>query len=546
MARSDVFARFARALRMAKYCDAQGLPTREGVERFAAVERVERESRRRFLTQVGGAAALTVAGGLLLPRQARAVQAAKSGQEIAIIGGGLAGLACGYELAARGVWPTIYEAADRVGGRCYSLAGVFPGQVVELGGELIDTGHKTMLGYANAFGLQIEDITKGFGEQYWYIDGALRDDTEIVEEFRAFVPRMQEDLRSLTGGLNADMPATAADIALDYMDMRTYLATRGAGPILTDAIDAAYGPEYGREIDEQSSLNLLFFIHADRRSKFHEFGVFSDERYHVVGGNGQISDRMAEALGSSIALGHALIDLWRRANGRYVMTFDTPSGTVEREADAVVLAAPFSTLRHVSMDDASLGLPPWKRYAIDHLQYGTNAKVMVGMNRRTWLDHGGNGRANCLLPNAQNVWETNPGYAGPTAVLTDFSGGLRGASLDPNNVQAAAEAFLADVDQHVFPGVLADATRLPNGDLRAVMQHWPTEPWQRGSYTCNQPGYFTTIADNEGKRVGNLFFAGEHADSFYNWQGFMEGAAASGVAVATEILHELRQQGGDL
>ena len=44
-------------------------------------------------------------------------------------------------------------------------------------------------------------------------------------------------------------------------------------------------------------------------------------------------------------------------------------------------------------------------------------------------------------------------------------------------------------------------------------------PLWKGSYTCNHPGYFHTIAGNEGKQVGNLYFAGEHADSFYEWQG---------------------------
>jgi monoamine oxidase len=35
--------------------------------------------------------------------------------------------------------------------------------------------------------------------------------------------------------------------------------------------------------------------------------------------------------------------------------------------------------------------------------------------------------------------------------------------------------------------------------------------------------------------VGNLFFAGEHTDSFCSWQGFMEGAALSGIAAADAI-----------
>jgi monoamine oxidase len=36
--------------------------------------------------------------------------------------------------------------------------------------------------------------------------------------------------------------------------------------------------------------------------------------------------------------------------------------------------------------------------------------------------------------------------------------------------------------------------------------------------------------------VRNLYFAGEHANSFYDFQGFMEGAALSGIDAATAIL----------
>ena len=56
----------------------------------------------------------------------------------------------------------------------------------------------------------------------------------------------------------------------------------------------------------------------------------------------------------------------------------------------------------------------------------------------------------------------------------------------------------------------------------------------------NRPGQFTSIAGNEGTPVGNLYFAGEHANSFYEWQGFMEGAALSGIQAATEILQDIK------
>ena len=75
-----------------------------------------------------------------------------------------------------------------------------------------------------------------------------------------------------------------------------------------------------------------------------------------------------------------------------------------------------------------------------------------------------------------------------------------------------------------------------NGGYLVHLEHWPSNPLTKGSYTCYKPGQFTTMAGLEGLPVGNLFFAGEHANSFYEWQGFMEGAALSGIAAAQSII----------
>ena len=50
-----------------------------------------------------------------------------------------------------------------------------------------------------------------------------------------------------------------------------------------------------------------------------------------------------------------------------------------------------------------------------------------------------------------------------------------------------------------------------------------------------------SIAGLEGLPVNNLYFAGEHANSFYDAQGFMEGAALSGIEAAAAILRMVRR-----
>jgi monoamine oxidase len=77
-----------------------------------------------------------------------------------------------------------------------------------------------------------------------------------------------------------------------------------------------------------------------------------------------------------------------------------------------------------------------------------------------------------------------------------------------------------------------------NEGYLAHLEHWPSNPLTRGSYTCYLPGQFTTIAGNESKPVENVFFAGEHTNSFYEWQGFMEGALLSGIQASNDILRK--------
>jgi len=227
------------------------------------------------------------------------------------------------------------------------------------------------------------------------------------------------------------------------------------------------------------------------------------------------------------------------AAGRIELTFDTPAGVVSRTHDAVVLAIPFTTLRAVDLD-IDLDSVPGKQAAIDGLGYGMNAKMMVGFNRRPWIDQGGNGTAYADLAKLVCVWETNPARAtSARGVLTDYSGGARGVALNPGAVQLEAGQFLADLN-FVFPGAHAAARRV-NGNVVAHLEHWPTNPLALGSYTCYMPGQFTTIAGLEGLPVGNVFFAGEHANSFYDWQGFMEGAALSGVDAAAAILQSVKR-----
>jgi monoamine oxidase len=537
MARTRAFQQVRQLFRVAMHCQRTGEPSTEALQRLrahATVGAATSSAPRRRLLQA--AAGMGLAAALPL----RAAPGA-GGADVAVVGAGLAGLYAATLLAGKGARPQVFEAGNRVGGRVWSLRGLFPGQVAERGAELIDTTHTTLRGLAGAYGLTLESYAanKLPGDEAYYFFGRHWTEAEVVDEFRAFVPALKDDLSRLSNGPSA-LSSNETDRRLDFTPLSDYLVQRGAGPLLRAVLDVAYTIEFGREIDRQSALSMLFFIATNKRQAFTPFGVFSDERFHIVEGNDAVTTGMAARLPRPVALDHRLLRVARQADGRVRLSFASAGGTVESIHDAVILALPAPAMRQVEFA-ASVALPAGNRYAIDQFDYGTNSKLMIGFEGRPWYERSNsNGASYSDLANHQSTWESNPSLAqaGSRGLLTDYSGGERGARLDPARLQTEATVFLGDLDR-VYPGSAVLARRDSRGRIQAHLENWSKLPLFQGAYTNNQPGYFTTLEGLYARPAGRVHFAGEHTDSFYNYQGFMEGALLSGARAADEVLRGL-------
>ncbi len=535
MARHPLFQQVLRLARLAGTADRHGLETEQAIALAQREHDAARDWSRRQVLGIGASAALASTLG------ARALAAAPKvkpgfGGKIAILGGGLAGLTAADRLATAGIAATIYEASGRLGGRQHSDRTTFPGQAAEIGGELIDNLHKTMLGYANAFGLALEDLGKVPGEETYYFAGKHWGSAQIVDEMRVFTARAGVDFKASSGGPTA-FSYNAADVKLDHETLESFLNRHTTDmPLVRAVLSEAYEAEYGRATSDQSALNLLLFVHFDRRSKFTPYGVFSDERYHVVNGNDLIAQGIAAKLPGPAVFGARITGLDRGTDGRYRITIQGQKQPAL--ADAVICTLPFSVLRAQVKLGAGLKLSPEKLYAIQAVGYGTNTKTMIGFDGRPWLSHASKGTVYSDLPELQAAWETNPTKGGATSILTDYASAARGEAIGGRPLQSAVSAFLSDLDK-VWPGAAAAAHR-DGGQVRAVRAAWPVNPNSLGSYTCYKPGQFTTISGHEGTAAGQLKFAGEHADLFANAQGFMEGACASGIRAAVEVLADIK------
>jgi monoamine oxidase len=456
------------------------------------------------------------------------------GPQIAVVGAGLAGLTCTYELKRAGLSAKLYEASDRVGGRCYSLSGFFPGQVVELGGELIDSQHHTLLNYAREFGLTVEDYAENLGEGAFYFNQQRYSEATIIEEYRELLRSMQSDLQQISPAPTA-LKHSPLDAQLDGLSIQEYLDRHQAGPLIQSFIRAGYQGEYGLPLEEQTCLHFLL-VNQDKDLNQGAFEIFSDERYHIKEGNDRIAHHLAEGIQGQIELGMQLVQLSRNGCNQIILTFDRAGKTQEVIADAAVITIPFPVLRHIDLD-ASLELPDWKQTMIRSLDSGTQAKLMLGFRARPWDGPSGSqAMAHSDLNHHQMSWETSVSLAqADRAVLTSLASGHLGAGLQTHRCQEAAEVLLRDYDR-IYPGAAQAADRDAQGQLRARLQQWSDHPFAQGGYACYRPGQLTAFAEREGEAIHNLFFAGEHTNSFHEWQGFLEGAAISGIQTAKEIL----------
>src|SRR5690606_38257444 len=180
-----------------------------------------------FLRQAGSAA-----GALALAACARMPPAARGGgDDVLVVGAGIAGLGCAHRLRQAGVGVRVYEAQSRIGGRMFSLRNHFAdGQVCELGGELIHSGHARMRALAAELGLQLDDLaqdpTARFGD-IWFHGGRRYSEREILQAFAPLAEAIARDASTLPDEQITWYAPGGAE-ALDAESMTRWLDRNGA------------------------------------------------------------------------------------------------------------------------------------------------------------------------------------------------------------------------------------------------------------------------------------------------------------------------------
>jgi monoamine oxidase len=502
-------------------------------------------SRRELLKRAGVVGAGVAAGPLAFAGRAKA--ATSSQGRVAIVGGGIAGLSAALTLADKGVSSTVYEAStERVGGRMHSdRTGYWAdNQISEFCGELIDSGHKTILHLAQRFNLATSDL---FGAQpnsstdtLWLLGGYYSTD-QIDKDFQPVHNTLQGQVQA-TSYPTTYASHTDAGVTFDQMSVYDWIdnyVPGGHGSALGRMLDAAYNEEYGAETRDQAALNLMYLLgYKAVPGNFAVFGA-SDERYHIDGGNERLPEAIANYIGrANIKQGWSMQSIKTNSDGTVTMSFATGGKTQTVTADHVILCMSFAVLRNLDYSGAQFD--PLKKTAITQLGAGRNSKLQLQFKNRLWNNPGAWGVSNGNVYTdigIQNIWDVSRGQAGASGLLVNYSGGNVAGGYKPSTpysnaganpqVTTYAKAFLAKLET-VFPGITKQWTG------KATLSTPFLDPLLNCSYSYFRVGQYTSFSGYEKVQQGNIHFAGEHCSQ--DFQGYMEGGAGEGIRAANEVL----------
>lgn len=462
---------------------------------------------------------LAAAGaGAVLPHTA--IAALPPGGRVAIVGGGIAGLAALHHLTAAGIDARLYEARNRMGGRMHTLA--TEGARFEMGGQLVNSDHVDMRALCDAFGLSLVDRKSGPHQSIVLAEGAEIPPAALVEGLRPIAGRIAQDADAIDRDYAVHAPR------IDRLSVRDYLDRHAA--LLPDArlrrlLESSIRTEYGAEPEAASALQLVFnlpTVHGERI----EVLAGSDERYAIAGGSGALPDAMAARYRDRIETGRRLIAIEPDGAGvrlRFV------EGQVVR-ADRVIVAVPAPILRQI---DFRVALPPLWRAFTQEIDLGRNEKLQAAASAAPWTGPLGTGG---------ELWDISAPYSlGWDGTVRPHSGegGIWTWYLGGEQVRAThVPADFLSTTEAGIPGLRAALS----GPVRRT--RWCDDALTLGAYTNNSPGQLTRFAplfwvesDYARERrqavAGRVIFAGEHVSDA--WVGFMNGGAQTG-RLAAEVL----------
>ena len=423
--------------------------------------------------------------------------------DVAVVGGGFAGVTAARELRALGYEVALLEARDRLGGRTWTSS--LNGDVIELGGTWIHWHQPYVWSEITRYGIKVR-------EDDWTYDAAIvgspskRADPETVfdrlrqlaqklsEEWGDAIPRPMEFLEY----------ASPAARELDQLSMQEVLDAANLDDDDRDLLGSLLFEIAGRPLEEAGILGFARWLAL---SGWNVDGWYDTNRYRPIGGTKVIIDHMSETLSGNIHLDAEVSSIIHHDKGASLELKD--GRTVS--AKFVVLAVPLNTVHQIAFD------PPLSKELSNAANAGwgkpTQDKVFAHVRGKI-------GRVFGHLPPStpMSFFWTFRDMDNDEQVIMSINAS---SALDVRDKEAVARVLMEQI-----PGI---------EEVLDVETHsWSYDPLSHGGNSgSSSPGVVTRHLPVLQRRHGRLAFA--TADIADGWFGYIDGAIESGMRAARHV-----------
>ena len=509
---------------------------------------------------------LAYPGGLgTLPPQAH-------GQEVAIVGAGMAGLVAAFELMKLGLKPVVYE-ASRMGGRLRSqaFAGT-PGIVAELGGMRFPASSTAFFHYVNLLGLQ----HKPFPNPLTPAAGS----TVVDIEGQTHYARTLADLPTLFHEV-ADAWAEALEADARFSDMQQALRERDVPRL--KALWNTLVPLW----DDRTFYDFVAQSDAFAKLSFHHREVFGqvgfgtggwdsdfpnsmleilrvvltgcDENQHLIEGGVQqvplglwahAPEEMAHwPAGTTLASLHqgaprpGVTAIARAADGQLAVT-DT-WGTSRTYPAVLVTCQSWLMTTQIAVEESLFSHKLWM--ALDRTRYMQSSKTFVMVDRPFWKDKDpatGRDVMSMTLTDrlTRGTYLFDHGPDRPGVICLSYAWMGDALKMLPHNSEKRVELALSALKK-IYPTV--DIASHIIGEPITIS--WEADPYFLGAFKGALPGHYRYnhrmyghfMQDRLPAAERGIFIAGDDVSWTPAW---VEGAVQTSLNAVWGILHQFGGQ----